>query len=207
LLIDIGRWLYELTLTYGVAGLGVGAFAESFGVPTAAIVIDLTAGALIAAGRTSFIKALIVADTGLVLGSLASYYVGKAGAGLVRRSGGGRYRRAGSSRAQFWIERYGDKAVLFGQLFGPARTWISYPAGAMGMDVKKFTFYTAVGGAVYCSVIITLSIYFTDIITSHSEILISLFTFRLFLGAVAAAIFIWFAARRLRHKLATGVET
>jgi membrane protein DedA with SNARE-associated domain len=204
-LLEAGRWFYEVALSYGVIGLAAGAFAESFGVPTAAMVIELTAGILISTGRTNFLMALIVADTGLVLGSLASYYVGKAGAGLVRSRGG--YRETGTSRAQVWIERYGDKAVLFGQLFGPARTWISYPAGAMGMDVKKFTLYTALGGAVYCSAMITLSVYFTEMIMGRPEVLISLFTFRVFLGAGAATTFVWLAGRWLKQRaLRTGVR-
>src|SRR3989337_1368107 len=155
--VAIGRFLYDLTLRYGVIGLAAGAFLESFGVPTAAVVIDLTAGLLIISGRTTFIEALIVSDLGLVAGSLAAYYIGRAGAGVFehwhRHPPDEAERR---SRARRLIERYGDKAILFGQLFGPARTWISYPAGAMKMDVKKFTLYTALGGAMYCGIVITI---------------------------------------------------
>jgi membrane protein DedA with SNARE-associated domain len=167
-----GRFLYEFTLTYGVIGLACGAYLESLGIPTAAAVIDLTAGLLIINERTTFLKAVIVSDFGLVMGSLTSFYLGRAGSSLARR-----IRRDETdvqerySAAQDWLDKYGDKAVLFGQLLGPARTWISYPAGAMGMDVKKFTLYTALGGTVYCTVAITASLFLTDFIRSRWDLI------------------------------------
>lgn len=99
----IGRFLYDLTLEYGVIGLAGGAFLESLGIPTASAVIDLTAGVLIINKRTTFLEALIVSDMGLTAGSLVSFYLGRLGSRVTKRS-----------IARNWIEKYGDKAVLFG---------------------------------------------------------------------------------------------
>ena len=200
-LVALGRVLYELTLSYGVIGLAAGAFLESFGVPTAAAVIDLTAGILIISGRTTFVEALIVSDLGLVLGSLASYYVGRAGANVFERF----HRHAPDeaerrSRARQLIERYGDKSILWGQLFGPARTWISYPAGAMKMDVKKFTLYTALGGAMYCAIVITISVYATNFVRDRFDVIIGFLTLRVFVGLGLAIALLIFLRRRLRAR-------
>ncbi len=199
----IGRFLYELTLKYGVVGLAAGAGLESFGIPTAAVVIDLTAGILIISGRTTFIEALLVSDLGLVVGSLAAYYVGRAGASVFER-----YHRhppdeaERRSRARRLIERYGDEAVLFGQLFGPARTWISYPAGAMGMDVKKFTLYTALGGAAYCAIVITISLYFTNFIKDRYADILGWLTLPVIAGIIAAIVLLVWLRRWLKRRFA-----
>jgi membrane protein DedA with SNARE-associated domain len=167
ILLSIGHFLYGFTLSYGVIGLAVGAFLESLGVPTGAAVIDLTAGLLIINHRASFLGALIVTLTGLVIGSLTSYYLGKAGskvARYVRRNE--KKNREHDSYGRNFIKNHGEKAVLLAQLFGPARTWISYPAGALGMDVKKFTIYTTIGGAIYCTLAIIFSLFCTSLIRS-----------------------------------------
>lgn len=159
------RALSQFTLAYGVIGLAVGAFLESLGIPTASLVVDLTAGLLIINNRTTFLEAVIITDAGLVAGSLVSFYLGRGGSRLLRY-----FNRDNVTiemhrfSAKNWIERYGDKAVFFGQLFGPTRTWISFPAGAMGMDVKKFVVYTALGGALYSSIVIALSWLLTSMI-------------------------------------------
>ncbi len=198
----VGRFIYDFTLEYGAFGLAVGAFLESLGIPPAAAVIDLTAGILIISGRTSFIEAVIVSDLGMVAGSLASYYLGRAGAKIVERRDRAKPEAdARRSKARQWLEGYGDKAIFFGQLFGPARTWISYPAGAMGMDVKKFAFYTAAGGAVYCTIIVTISLYFTDLIRRHLETIGNFFSsYGSLIPALLAALIILVVAWRRRAR-------
>ena len=201
--VAMGKFLYDLTLRYGVVGLAAGACLESFGIPTAAVVIDLTAGLLIISGRTTFIEALIVSDLGLVVGSLAAYYVGRAGAGVFERwhrhPPDEAERRSYSRRL---IDRYGDEAVLVGQLFGPARTWISYPAGAMGMDVKKFTLYTAIGGAAYCAIVITISLYFTNFIRARYNDILAWLSLPVIVGIILAIVLLVILRRWLRTRFA-----
>jgi len=166
---SLGHFLYEFTLTYGVIGLGTGAFVESLGVPTASIVIELAAGTLILTGRTTFLEALIVSDLGLTLGSLASYYVGRAGARAVDAFRPKSLEQAEHSKARAFLMRHGERGILFAQLFGPARTWISLPAGAMKLEIKRFTIYTAIGGAIYCSIAIGISFLVTGLLKKRVE--------------------------------------
>lgn len=199
----IGRLIYQFTLHYGVVGLGIGTFLESFGIPTAAVVIELAGGALIISGRTTFLTALIVSTTGLTLGSLASYYVGYLGSqayGKLRPLEG-----RGKSKAREYLVRYGAISILFAQLFGPARTWISLPAGAMRLDIKRFTIYTAIGGAVYCSIAIGVSIFLTRLVRDEIDWVINYISppglIVLIIAALLAATIAW---RFLFHRRKIG---
>lgn len=160
----IGNFFVNLVLRYGVLGLAAGMFAESLGIPTASIVLELTAGPLIVAGKTSYIEAVIFATIGLTLGSMASYYMGYYGADLGKKllNRGGKKAKQQQSKFRNFLKKYGDVGILFAQLFGPARTWISVPAGALKMDLKKFILYTASGGAIYCSIAIGFSVAITS---------------------------------------------
>lgn len=160
----IGSFFGNLALRYGVLGLAAGMFAESLGIPTASVVLELTAGPLIVAGKTSYLEAVIFATIGLTLGSMVSYYMGYFGADLGKKllNRGGKKAKEQQSRFRKFLKKYGDLGILFAQLFGPARTWISVPAGALKMDLKKFIAYTATGGAIYCSIAIGFSVVITS---------------------------------------------
>lgn len=159
----IGAFFGGLVARYGVFGLAIGMFAESLGIPTASVVLELTAGPMILAGKTTFLEAVVFATFGLTLGSLVSYYAGYFGVDLGKKvfRRGAKTIQEQESGAKVFIRRYGDVGILFAQLFGPARTWISVPAGILKMDVRKFTLYTAIGGALYCSFAIGLSVALT----------------------------------------------
>lgn len=163
ILAGISSFFGSLVFKYGVLGLAVGMFAESLGIPTASVVLELTAGPMIISGKTTFIEAVIFATIGLTLGSVASYYMGYFGVDLgkkIFKRGAATVKREQSGAVRF-LRKYGDVGILFAQLFGPARTWISVPAGAMRLDIKKFIIYTAIGGALYCSFAIGVSLAIT----------------------------------------------
>lgn len=163
ILTGISAFFGALVFKYGVLGLAVGMFAESLGIPTASVVLELTAGPMILAGKTTFIEAVIFSTIGLTLGSVVSYYMGYYGLDIgkkVFKRGAETVKKEQGSAVKF-LRKYGDIGILFAQLFGPARTWISVPAGALKMDIRKFVLYTAIGGAMYCSFAIGLSLAIT----------------------------------------------
>jgi membrane protein DedA with SNARE-associated domain len=53
-------------------------------------------------------------------------------------------------RAHEWFEQYWDRAVFVSRLLPVVRTFISYPAEIVGMDVKKFSLYTVLGSFPWC---------------------------------------------------------
>jgi membrane protein DedA with SNARE-associated domain len=165
ILSSISVFFGDLVMKYGVLGLAVGMFAESLGIPTASVVLELTAGPLILSGKTTYFEAVLFATLGLTLGSVVSYYLGFYGADLGRKimNKGGPKVKKQQTKAQKFLRKYGDIGILFAQLFGPARTWISVPAGAMKLDIRKFIIYTAIGGALYCSFAIGVSVALTGV--------------------------------------------
>lgn len=185
---SISAFFGNLVLKYGVLGLAIGMFAESLGLPTASVVLELTAGPLILSGKTTYIEAVLFATLGLTIGSVVSYYLGYFGADLGRKitnKGGAKVKKQ-QTKAQRFLSKYGDIGILFAQLFGPARTWISVPAGAMKLDIKKFIIYTAVGGAIYCSFAIGVSVALTGVFRALYLRLLEQFSSPLGAGLIVA---------------------
>ena len=177
--------LTSITQNYGVFGLGLGMFFESLGIPFASALVALTAGTLIAAGKTSFWEVLLITTTGLTLGSIVSYYIGFWGGKL------GRYfanpcqkEERGHFATQY--KRWGELSILFAQLFGTTRTWASLPAGAMKMKLQRFILYTAVGGSIYCALTIGFSMILAKLLSQLTYYIHS--TAHLVLTAIALAI-------------------
>lgn len=183
----------SITQNYGVVGLGLGMFFESLGIPFASTLVALTAGTLIAAGKTTFWEALLITTTGLTLGSLVSYYIGYWGGNL------GRFltRTQSACEKNRLVEQYkkwGELTIFVAQLFGTTRTWVSLPAGAMKIRIQKFILYTALGGAIYCALAIGFSMLLAGILgriisTVHSSLYLSLFIMSLLAVSVSAAVY------------------
>ena len=53
------------------------------------------------------------------------------------------------------FDKYGSKSVLIARVFPIARTYISIPAGLMGMNIYVFVIYTAVGSFVWNTMLIS----------------------------------------------------
>lgn len=156
--------LVNVTLKYGVIGLGISMFLESIGIPATSVILELTSGTLIATGKTTFLEAVIISTAGLTLGSIFSYGIGYYGVHLLAKRWPSFLEKAQNSRARHLLVKHGEIAILFAQLFGTARTWVSLPAGIMGIGFARFVLYTTIGGAIYCAGAIGLSIVLTDIV-------------------------------------------
>lgn len=161
----------KLVQDYGSLGIAISMFAESAGVPFASAVVLITAGPMIFAGKVSFWSVLLASTAGIILGSLFSYSLGFLG------SSAGRYIKRslftdpehpkvnqGRSRiTQLW-ERYGSFSVFMAQLWGVTRTFISFPAGVMKMNIFVFVCYTALGGLIFSLGAIGFSIILTSVV-------------------------------------------
>lgn len=193
----IGR-LIDFALDYGVIGLALGMFFESIGIPATSVVLELTSGTLISEGRTTFLGAVFISTTGLVAGSTVSYYLGYFGVRFVGFFRADAAADAKKSRAHNLLIRHGDKAILFAQLFGATRTWISIPAGAMGLNFPRFILYTAIGGAIYCSIAVGLSVALTDIVRKYYRVILTYQNIPFIIGFIALVtlVIMWFFKKR-----------
>jgi len=139
-------------------------FAESAGVPFVSVLVVLGAGNMIASGKVTFLSAFIASILGITLGSSFSYFLGFLGI------------RAGKKINSLWLgkhikkkpyhesmvfkflDRYGNFSIFLAQLFGTTRTFISFPAGALELNILRFLGYTALGGAIFSLVALLSSI-------------------------------------------------
>lgn len=158
--LPVTEYLGNMVQRYGLYGIALAMFAESAGVPFASSVVIATSGGMIYSGKVNFFAALVASTAGITLGSIFSYCLGflSSSMGKAIRSSWLKQRcinnqpsnaPAGKSKALAFWERYGSFSVFMGQLFGVTRTFISFPAGVMKMNIFLFIIYTALGGAIF----------------------------------------------------------
>jgi membrane protein DedA with SNARE-associated domain len=136
----------------GYAGVFVGMMLESVGLPIPSEVIMPFAGYVVWEGGLTLIGITLAGTLGCLAGSLIAYYIGLwGGRPLLERYG--KYvliRKRELDSADKWFGKYGDKAVFVSRLLPVVRTYISFPAGIVHMDVKKFSLYTVLGSLPWC---------------------------------------------------------
>lgn len=160
---------------FGALGIAVAMFAESAGIPFASAVVLLTAGTMILRGTLSFWSILLASTVGITLGSIFSYLLGMLGSIVGKKVKTSffhhqieRYDQSidgsPSRIAKLW-RKYGNFSIFMAQLWGVTRTFISYPAGAMHMNIYLFIVYTFLGGALFSLASILLSITLTSTVS------------------------------------------
>ena len=116
-----------------------------------------SAGFAAASGSMGLVSAIVWATIGSVVGALALYALG-AWFGRARfyslASKIPFVKEADIERAEAWFVRRGPLAVLLGRVVPVVRSLISIPAGIEGMKLLPFTLYTAIGSALWNSVLI-----------------------------------------------------
>jgi membrane protein DedA with SNARE-associated domain len=136
----------------GYAGVFVGMTLESAGLPIPSEVIMPFAGYVVWKGGLTLIGITLAGTLGCLAGSLIAYYIGLwGGRPLLERYG--KYvliRKHELDLADKWFGKYGDIAVFVSRLLPVVRTYISFPAGIVKMDVKKFSLYTVLGSLLWC---------------------------------------------------------
>lgn len=172
-LIAIQEFIGGLVQKYGALGIGAAMLVESAGVPFVSTAVLVMAGGMILSGRADFWALLLSSTAGIILGSMISYIIGFLGGSLGRAVGNHVLNNRGSKEAakkegpsssgkmHAFIEKYGTYSVFAGQLWGVTRTFISFPAGAMHMNLFVFIASTALGGAIFSLWIIGWSLIFT----------------------------------------------
>ena len=126
---------------------------------------------MIFSGKAPFWVVFLASTTGITLGSIFSYCMGYLGSfagkfiktSIFRRKDMPADRRQALRRSKVYRlwERYGSFSIFMGQFWGVTRTFISFPAGAMHMNMLLFIVYTALGGAVFSLFAIGFSILIT----------------------------------------------
>lgn len=141
----------------GAPGVGIAVAAENLFPPIPSEVILPSAGFAAASGSMGLVSAIVWATIGSVVGALALYALG-AWFGRARfyslASKIPFVKEADIERAEAWFVRRGPLAVLLGRVVPVVRSLISIPAGIERMKLLPFTLYTAIGSALWNSVLI-----------------------------------------------------
>jgi len=136
----------------GYAGVFVGMTLESVGFPAPSEIIMPFAGYVVWEGRLTLLGVTLAGTLGCLAGSLIAYGIGAyGGRPLLERYGKYVLIRASElDRAEQWFAKHGEAAVFISRLLPVVRTYISYPAGIVRMDVKRFSVYTVLGSLPFC---------------------------------------------------------
>lgn len=141
----------------GAPGVGIAVAAENLFPPIPSEVILPSAGFAAASGSMGLVSAIVWATFGSVVGALVLYALG-AWFGRARfyslASKIPFVKETDIERAEAWFVRRGPLAVLLGRVVPVVRSLISIPAGIERMKLLPFTLYTAIGSALWNSVLI-----------------------------------------------------
>lgn len=140
------RFIIAFIGDIGYAGVLILMILESMGIPIPSEIIMPFSGFLVYQGFFDFWVVVFVGTLANLIGSLIAYYIGLKGRVFLERYG--RYlmiRRHHLEYAEELFDKYGGTIVLLGRNLPVVRTYISFPAGIAGMDIKKFSLYTFVG--------------------------------------------------------------
>jgi membrane protein DedA with SNARE-associated domain len=132
---------------FGPLGVFLLMVPESACVPVPSELTLLSAGFGVHQGWFSFPVAVAAATGGNLTGSLISYWLGRRGVLAKFRGRGG----VAVARCEQLFGRRGLSTVFIARLLPLARTFVSLPAGHVGVPLFRFVALTIAGCAIWCA--------------------------------------------------------
>lgn len=150
-------WLADLIAVAGEVGVGLLTFLETVIPPIPSEVVLPLAGFLAQTGQLSLVWVIVASTIGSAAGALVFYALGAA-LGLERSihllSRIPLLDAGDLHHASDWFAAHGRASVFFGRLVPGVRSLISLPAGAQRMPLLAFAALTALGSAMWNTVLI-----------------------------------------------------
>ena len=150
--------IVDLVHSFGYLGIFIMTFIESTFVPIPAEVTLIPAGFLVHKNEMNFYLVWIISVLGTVGGSLFNYYLALyVGRRILTRYG--KYFFINDVKLQkmdSFFEKHGPLSIFIGRLLPGIKHFISFPAGLARMDLRIFCIYSAIGGALWCFILIML---------------------------------------------------
>lgn len=143
--------------SFGYIGIFIATSLEYGCFPVSSEVLLPFIGFFVFGGEMSLFGAILVSTAGGIAGSLVCYCFGRFGRRFIEKTLCSKYSslKKGLEKAGRMFDKYGSKSVLIARVFPIARTYISIPAGLMGMNIYVFVIYTAVGSFVWNTMLIS----------------------------------------------------
>ncbi len=205
LAVDMIKIVEDIIVSMGFPGVFILMLLEGMLLPIPSEVVMTFAGYLAFYGfldpftpLASVIILLVVGSVGDLVGALIAYAIGKYGGDpfIIRY---GKYlflKKDTIARTKVWFEKYGDLSVFTTRFIPVFRTFISIPAGIATMDVKRFSFFTLTGDALFNVILIYLGI----VLGSHWQILLKYFDQFSYIGVVLFIVVVIYVYIKLKSK-------
>ncbi len=196
------RWLVQTVGDFGYPGIFIMMALESTFVPIPSEAVMIPAGYLVQQGRMNFLLSLFCGVTGSIAGAYFNYFLALwLGRPFILRYG----KYAGVSKEKFlkvdeYFHNHGEITTFIGRLIPVVRHLISFPAGLGRMNHVKFAAYTALGAALWVTVLLGLGYLIgenEDLIREY----LSQITVILLIGcALLAAVYIYWKKRFMKRQ-------
>lgn len=149
--------LTEMVDSFGYLGIFIATSLEYGCFPVSSEVLLPFIGYFVCRGEMGLFMAILVSTAGGIVGSMFCYCFGRFGRNFIEKTLCARFYslNKGLERAGEVFEKYGSQSVLIARVFPIARTYISIPAGLMGMKLLPFITYTAIGAFVWNTMLIS----------------------------------------------------
>jgi membrane protein DedA with SNARE-associated domain len=145
-------YITDFISSIGYAGIFILMTLESACMPVPSEIVMPFSGFAAQRGELDFVMVGIMGSLGCLAGSILSFVIGQ----RIVRPMLDKYgqviliKKHEMELAEKWFAKYGVKIVFVARLLPIIRTFISLPAGVIGMDFKKFSFYSLVGSIPWC---------------------------------------------------------
>ncbi len=142
----------------GYIGIIIMMFLESSFFPFPSEVVMIPAGYLASIGEMNIYIAISSGIFGAILGALFNYYLAmRLGREIILKYGKYFFMNEKKLLAiEIFFAKYGSISTFTGRLIPGIRQYISLPAGLGKMNIKLFTFYTALGAGLWVIVLALL---------------------------------------------------
>ena len=139
----------------GYAGVILLMALESSFVPFPSEVVVPPAGYLASLGQMNIFLVILSGIVGSILGSLLNYWIASRFGRdfLLKYSKYFFINTERFARFEVFFNTHGEITTFVGRLIPVIRQYISFPAGLVRMNLKKFIFYTGLGAAIWCTVL------------------------------------------------------
>ncbi len=139
----------------GYAGVILLMALESSFVPFPSEVVVPPAGYLASLGQMNIFLVILSGIVGSILGSLLNYWIAyRFGRDFLLKYAKYFFLNAEKfAKFEVFFNTHGEITTFVGRLIPVIRQYISFPAGLVRMNLKRFIFYTGLGAAIWCTVL------------------------------------------------------
>lgn len=152
---EIILWLVDKISQFGYTGILILMFLESTFFPVPSEVVIPPAGYLVAKGEMNLALVITCGVAGSILGALFNYilaiYLGRPL--LVRYGKYILFPPERFDRVNAFFINHGEISTFTGRLIPGLRHFISFPAGLAHMNIMRFCLYTALGSAIWVTIL------------------------------------------------------